>query len=217
MCYYYLGAWIAEVIDRGENFLKEFILTYNIEDRLYLNITNRCTNNCAFCIRNTSRGVGYNLWLQREPGAGEVIGSLGDLGPYSEIVFCGYGEPLIRLDLIREVAAHIKKEYGKPIRVNTNGQADLIHGPGSAGTLGGLVDRINISLNAQNSEKYVEICRPVFGDKAYESVVKFAKSCVGIIPEITLTVVDWPGVDIEKCRELANRLGVGFRLRKYSG
>lgn len=197
--------------------MKEFILTYNMEDRLYLNVTNRCTNNCAFCIRNTSRGVGYNLWLEREPGAVEVIGALGDLGPYSEIVFCGYGEPLIRLDLIREVAGHIKKECGKPIRVNTNGQADLIHGPGSAGLLRGLVDRINISLNAQNSEKYVEICRPVFGNTAYESVISFAESCVGIIPEITLAVVEWPGVDIEKCRELANRLGVEFRLRKYNG
>lgn len=197
--------------------MKDFILRYDIGDRLYLNVTNRCTSSCAFCIRNTERGVGYNLWLEREPGAVEVIGSLGDLSPYSEIVFCGYGEPLIRLDLVKEVAGWIKKEWGKPVRVNTNGHADLIHGPGSAGALNGLVDRINVSLNAQSGERYLEICRPVFGPGAWEAVIAFAQSCIGVIPEITLSAVEWPGVDAEGCREVAARLGVGFRLRRRSG
>ncbi len=197
--------------------MKDFVLAYNIGDRLYLNITNRCTNQCAFCIKNTERGVGYNLWLEREPGADEVIGSLGILSPYSEIVFCGYGEPLVRIDLVRKVAGYLKKKCRKPVRVNTNGHADLIHGPGSVVKLRGLVDRINVSLNAHCSEKYLEICRPMFGPGAYEAVVKFAESCIGVIPEITLSVVEWPGVDIEKCREVAKILGVNFCLRKYGG
>lgn len=197
-------------------FLKGFILTYNIEDRLYINVTNRCTNNCAFCIRKSERGVGYNLWLEREPMADEIIASMGDLRPYSEIVFCGYGEPLIRMDLVREVSGHIKRDYGNVIRVNTNGHADLIHGKGSIQNLGGLVDRINISLNAHSSARYLEICRPSFGEASYEAVIAFAKSCTGIIPEITLSVVQWPGVDVEKCREIARSLGVGFRLRIHS-
>lgn len=196
--------------------MKDFILTYNIGDRLYVNVTNRCTNNCTFCIRKSERGVGYNLWLEREPDAGEVISSLGDLNPYSEIVFCGYGEPLIRLDLVKEVSGHIKRNHGKTVRVNTNGHADLIHGQGSILNLRGLVDRINISLNAQNTASYLEICRPSFGEAAYEAVIDFTKSCVGIIPEITLSVVQWPGVDVEKCREIAGKLGVGFRLRIHS-
>lgn len=200
---------------KGEYFLKDFILTYTIDDRLYLNVTNRCTNNCAFCIRK-KQGVGYNLWLEREPEAEEVIGFLGDLKPYSEIVFCGYGEPLIRMDLVKQVAGHIKREHGKIIRVNTNGHADLIHGPGSAGSLRGLVDRINVSLNAHSSASYMEICRPAFGQGTYEAVIRFAESCIGLIPAVTLSVVQWPGVDVEQCREIAKGLGADFRLRPYS-
>lgn len=196
--------------------MKDFILTYTIGDRLYINMTNRCTNNCSFCIRKSELGVGYNLWLDREPDAREVIESLGDLNRYSEIVFCGYGEPLVRIDQVKEVAGHIKKECRVPVRINTNGHADLIHGEGSAGSLVGLVDRINISLNAHSSEKYLEICRPVFGKDTFEAVLSFAESCVGIIPEITLSVVECPGVDVEKCREVAEKLGMGFRLRKLS-
>lgn len=196
--------------------MKDFILAYDIGNRRYLNVTNRCTNSCAFCIRKSELGVGYNLWLEKEPSAREVINSLGDPAGFDEIVFCGYGEPLVRLDVVREVAAHIKKVCGagKPVRVNTNGHADMIHGRGSITGLKGLVDRINISLNAHSGERYLEICRPSFGAGAYEEVVRFAESCRGVIPEITLSVVEWPGVDVDKCREVAQRLGVGFRLRK---
>lgn len=196
--------------------MKDFILTYTIGDKLYLNCTNRCTCNCAFCIRKKS-GVGYNLWLDREPEAREVIAALGDPGRFSEVVFCGYGEPLIRLDLVKEVASYIKSNFTLPVRINTNGHADLIHGQGSALGLRGLVDQINISLNAHDSRTYQEICRPSFGEKAYQAMISFARSCVGVIPEITLSVVEWPGVDLERCREVAEELGVGFRVRQYSG
>lgn len=196
--------------------MKDFILTYTIEDKLYLNVTNRCTNQCAFCIRKKG-GVGYNLWLEREPQAGEVIASLGDLHAYSEIVFCGYGEPLVRLDLVVQVAGYIKREYGKTIRINTNGHADLIHGRGTVNRLAGLVDKINVSLNAQDGGTYMDICRPVFGRVTYEALLRFASGCIGVIPSVTLSVVQWPGVDVEKCREIAGNLGAGFRLREYSG
>ena len=198
--------------------MKDFIITYDIADRLYLNITNRCTNSCAFCIRKTEHGVGYNLWLQREPSAEEIISSMRDMdmNTYSEIIFCGYGEPLIRIDLIIEVAGYIKREYGKTVRINTNGHADLIHGSGSAQKLKGLVDKLNISLNAQDEAKYREICRPAFGAGTYPAVLDFAKSCMGVIPEVVLSVVDWPGVDIGMCREIARKMGMELRVRKYS-
>ncbi|MFZ5644359.1 MAG: TatD family nuclease-associated radical SAM protein [Bacillota bacterium] len=197
--------------------MKDFILTYTIEDRLYINVTNRCTNSCAFCIRNTERGVGYNLWLSREPGPEEIIKSLDNLEKYSEVIFCGYGEPLIRLDLVKEVAGHIKKEYGSIVRINTNGQSDLLNGSGSIRKLKGLVDRINISLNAHSAEKYADICRPAFGLMAYGAIIDFTRSCVGIVPNIILSVVDWPGVNIDKCRDIADSLGADFRLRKHDG
>lgn len=196
--------------------MKDFIITYSLGDRLYLNITNRCTNNCHFCIRKTRHGVGYNLWLDREPSTEEIIASLGNLSQYSEVIFCGYGEPLVRLDAVREVAGYIKSKYGSIIRVNTNGHADMIHGPGSAEKLRGLVDRINISLNAHDAGTYSEICGPAFGPGAYDGVVSFAGSCIGVIPDVVLSVVDWPGVDIEKCMEMAKGMGAQFRLRKYN-
>lgn len=197
--------------------MKDSILVYDIEDRRYINVTNRCTNNCDFCIRKTSQGVGYNLWLDREPGYDEIINSLGDLSGYSEVIFCGYGEPLVRLDLVRDVASYIKNKYGSSIRVNTNGHSDLIHGKGSVERLTGLVDRINISLNAENADKYLKICRPSYGLDTYDAVIQFAKSCIGVIPDITLSVVDWPGVDLEQCRAVADSLGVKFRIRRYDG
>jgi TatD family-associated radical SAM protein len=196
--------------------LKDLVLSYNIGDSLYLNITNRCTCNCVFCIRKNGKGIGYNLWLEKEPTVSEVINSLDNLPRYKEVVFCGYGEPLIRLDLVKEVSAYIKGKNDLPIRINTNGHADLIYGAGSIYQLKGLVDRISISLNAQDSQKYQELCSPVFGPKSYEAVINFAKSCIGIIPDITLSVVEWPGVDIRKCQNIAEKLGLKFRLRHYS-
>lgn len=197
--------------------MKDFILTYSIDDRLYLNITNRCTNNCSFCIRKTQKGVGYNLWLDKEPTKEQMIDSLDRLDRYSEVIFCGYGEPLIRIDLAKELAGYIKSEYGSIIRINTNGHADLIHGPGSIERLRGLVDRINISLNAHNAEKYVELCSPTFGLKTYQGIIQFTESCIGVVPDITLSVVDWPGVDLDKCSDIARSLGVKFRIRKHDG
>lgn len=192
------------------------ILTYRIADRLYLNITNRCTNRCVFCIRDTKEGVGYHLWLQREPSAAQVIEAAGDIRGYSEIVFCGYGEPLLRYDLVREVAKELKSR-GAVVRINTNGQASLLHQQDVARGLCGLVDTINISLNAHSPEKYMELCRPAPGEKAYPALLDFAWECKKYIPRVVLSVVDWPGVDIDKCREIANTLGVEFRLRTYSG
>jgi len=196
--------------------LNRQVLTYEIGDRLYINVTNRCCNNCVFCIRRTEKGVGYNLWLEKEPAAEEIIKSAGDAGRYSEVVFCGYGEPLMRLDVVKEVAAELKSR-GAVLRVNTNGQASLQLGKNVPVELRGLVDTVNISLNADTPEKYVELCRPALGAKAYPALLDFARECKLHIPRVVFSVVQWPGVDIEKCREIAHSMGVEFRLRKYSG
>lgn len=196
--------------------MSEQIITYEIDDRLYLNITNRCTNKCVFCIRDTRDGVGYNLWLKREPSPAEVIEAAGDVRGYSEVVFCGYGEPLLKYDLVREVAGELKAR-GAMVRINTNGQASLLHNQNVARGLHGLVDTINISLNAHSPEKYMELCRPAFGEKAYPALLDFARECKKYIPGVVLSVVDWPGVDVDVCRKIASSLGAGFRLRTYSG
>ncbi|MGI6188784.1 MAG: radical SAM protein [Clostridiales bacterium] len=187
---------------------------YTLGDALYINLTNRCTNSCWFCIRNKCPGVGgYDLWLDKEPTSQEVIDRIGDPSKYSEIVFCGYGEPMVRLDELITIA-RVLKEKGARIRINTNGQANLYHGKNIVPMLEGLVDVVSISLNAPTAEKYDELCRSIYGIEAFDAVLEFAGECVKIIPKVVFSVVDvLPSEDIEKCRRIAEETGVELRVR----
>ena len=193
---------------------RQFTISYLIGESLYLNITNRCSNGCAFCIRKTEKGVGYDLWLKEEPTADEVLAAVDEPQKYKEIVFCGYGEPLSQLEVLKKVAAALKQRGVRSIRVNTNGQANLYHSRNIVPELAGLVDIITISLNAQNAAAYVALCQPQKGEEAYYSLLDFARKCVGVIPRVILSVVEWPGIDVEACRQIARDLGVEFRVRK---
>jgi TatD DNase family protein len=188
-------------------------ITYRIRDSLYLNITNRCTNVCSFCVKFRSDFVkGHRLRLGREPADEEIISEIGDPSRYSEVVFCGYGEPLQRLDTVKNVAAWVKRHNGK-VRINTNGHANLIHKRDILPELKDLVDSISISLDAQDQETYDRLCRPAFKD-AYPEVLRFIAEAKEYIPEVQVTVVELEGVDTVKCREIADRLGVKLRIRK---
>ncbi len=187
-------------------------IAYAIRDSLYLNITNRCTNACTFCVKfHTDYVKGHNLRLDHEPSEDEVRTAIGDPARYKEIVFCGYGEPLSRLEVVKGVASWIKKHHGR-VRVNTNGQANLIHGRNIVPELKGLVDSISISLDAQDEETYVKICRPVF-PHAFRGVLEFIRAAKEVIPEVRTTVVAMDGVSVDKCRAIAGELGVGFTVR----
>lgn len=187
-------------------------IAYKIRDTLYLNVTNRCTNVCRFCVRfHTDYVKGHNLRLEKEPSAEDLIKTIGNPKNYKEIVFCGYGEPFLRLDLIKEVAKWIKEQGGR-VRVNTNGQGNLIHGRKILPELAGLIDSISISLNAHNSETYNKICNPVKSD-AFEAVIEFIKDAKKYVPFVQVTVVDLKEVDIKKCEEIANSLGIKFKVR----
>jgi TatD DNase family protein len=187
-------------------------ITYKIRNSLYLNITNRCTNVCTFCVRYQTDFVkGHNLRLSREPSDGEIIEAIGNPAGFDEVVFCGYGEPLMRLDTVKTVARYIK-DHGGRVRVNTNGLGSLIHKRDILPELSGLVDIISISLNAHDASTYQRLSHPPF-EGAYEAVLKFIAGAKDFIPEVTATVVDAPGVDIEKCGEIAIKLGARFRLR----
>jgi len=188
-------------------------IAYRIRESLYLNVTNRCTNRCTFCIKFHSDFVkGYNLRLSHEPSEEELKKAIGDPSHYKEIVFCGYGEPTLRLDLIKNVAAWIKEKGGN-VRLNTNGQGNLIHGRNILPELGGIVDNISISLDAQDEETYNRICKPAHKN-AFPEILKFIREAAQYIPEVNVTVVTAEGVDIEKCRKIAEESGVGFRIRK---
>lgn len=191
-------------------------IAYAIRNSLYINLTNRCSNVCAFCMRETYPIVkGHYLKLRKEPTTEEVLCAIGDPGGYEEVVFCGYGEPTERLDVLIAVAKFLKSK-GKRIRLDTNGHGDLIHGRSIIQELKGLIDTICISLNADTAEKYEEICKPVFGEKAYPALIQFIKDAKQVIPNVQVSLVEMPGIDIEKCEKIAKELGVDFRIRKYN-
>src|SRR4030043_37953 len=197
---------IGQMPEKGE-------IVYKIRDNLYLNITNQCTNECSFCIRFHSDYVkGHNLRLSEEPTEEELKDAIGDPSQYREVVFCGYGEPLMRIDLVKSVAAWIKQNNGR-VRKNTNGHGNLIHGRNILPELKGIVDSISISLDAHDEETYNKICRPSFKN-AFREILSFIKEAGKYIPEVKITVVTLQGVDVEKCRKIAGVLGVGFRVRE---
>ena len=196
--------------------------TYRVGDGLYVNLTNRCPCACTFCIRQNGDGVygSDSLWLEREPTAAEVCESIEkNLGNCTELVFCGYGEPTERLDTLLDVAGRFKKTHPEmPIRVNTNGLADLIAGEPTAHRFRGLVDAISISLNAPTAEEYVALCRPKFGSAAYPALLKFAEDVKGFVKDVVLTVVGTESLTPEKeeaCRRVAVEHGVMLRVRRF--
>jgi radical SAM enzyme (TIGR04100 family) len=193
-------------------------ITYRLDDGLYVNMTNRCSNRCDFCIRNYGDGIGNSggLWLDREPTVEETAADIiKNADGCREIVFCGYGEPLMRLDDIVSVIKKMKPAVTLPVRINTNGQADLIHGRETARELEGLVDTVSISLNAPDAQGYEKICHSDYGEKAFDALIKYASDCAKVIPHVVFSVVDvMSPTDIEKCRKIATQAGVDFRVRK---
>ncbi len=190
-------------------------IAYRIRDSLYLNITNRCTNACIFCAKFRDYTVkGHCLQLDHEPDATEVKKAIGDPTQFQEVVFCGYGEPLLRLELIKDIARWLK-EKGIRVRVNTDGQANLVHGRNILPELKGLVDAISVSLNAPDAETYQHLCRSSFKLEAYPAVLDFIREAKNHLPSVTASVVGLPEVDQEACRHIAEELGVNFRVRQY--
>ena len=192
-------------------------IAYQIRDSLYLNITNRCTNSCIFCAKFSDFVVkGHELHLDHEPSVEEVKQVIGDPTRYAEIVFCGYGEPLLRLELIKEVSGWLKKQ-GVPIRINSDGQANLVHGRNILPELTGLIDAISVSLNAPDATNYHRLCRSTYGEqKSYQAVKEFLQQASQYIPEVLATAVTYPGIDIAACEQVAKELGVKFRAREYN-
>lgn len=189
---------------------------YELKDSLYLNITNRCNNACVFCIKYKTRKFEdkYELWLKKEPQLEDILNCIENLQKYRQVVFCGYGEPLIRLELVKTVATKLKEQSAQ-IRINTDGLANLFYGRNILPELKGIIDEIYISLNADNPEIYKKICRPIFGDRAFPAIIEFTKLAKKIIPSVTLTAVDLPTINKVKCEKIANDLGVNFILRPY--
>jgi cyclic pyranopterin phosphate synthase len=195
-------------------------VVYWLGNNLYLNITNKCSNYCYFCFRNYKNGIqDFNLKLKKEPTIDEIIKELRKVinrKNWSEVVFCGFGEPLERLDLVLKVTRWVKNNYWKAVRVDTNGQGyllnrgrDVVRELKEAG-----VDKVSVSLNSHDKTTYNQICKPVFAE-SYECVLEFIKKAKEEGLETEATAVTIPEVDLAKIKELTHNLGVIFSVREY--
>ena len=190
--------------------------TYQIRNSLYINLTNRCTNVCDFCPRLKEPVVkGYYLKLRNEPTAKQIIKEIGDPKEYEEIVFCGYGEPTLRLKTVEKIAKYIKARGGKT-RLNTNGHANIIAKRNVLPKMKGLFDVISISLNFHNKKLYLKHCKPIFGNKTWEGLIEFIICSKDVAKKVVVTAVDGcKDVDIARCKKIADILKVNFRGRTY--
>lgn len=192
----------------------EQVVGYTLRDSRYLNITNRCTLRCAFCPKFNDQWTvqNYPLRLAHEPTIEEIIAAAGKPEEYREIVFCGLGEPTLRLYALLEVATRLRHR-AKRIRINTDGLANLVYGRDVTPDMEGLIDALSVSLNAQNAEIYNRHCRPKLPG-SWEAMLDFVKCARDFVPDITLTAIDGlSGVEIAACEKIAQRLGAGFRRR----
>ena len=196
-------------------------ITYKVKNGIYVNMTNRCPCACTFCLRQNAPGVYGSdpLWLEREPTVEEVKQSLAawDLERMDEVVFCGYGEPTERLKDLLEVAAWLKENYKIPIRINTNGLADLIWGEPTARWLEGKIDAVSVSLNAIDAEEYLRLTRSKFGIGSFDAMLKFTKDCTSYVPRVMMTVVDQVTTPEEQqsAQKICESLGAALRVRPF--
>jgi TatD DNase family protein len=197
------------------------VIAYPIRRSLYLNLTNRCTNLCVFCDRLGEAHVkGHNLRLRRDPDAAQVLAAVERAGgpqAYEEVVFCGFGEPTLRLPVLLDVARHLKALTGGAcrIRLNTNGHSDLINKRPTVPEMAGLIDCVSVSLNAADKQTYNRLCQPFDREHSFDAVVAFIRSAVGVIPEVVASAVAIPGLDLAPIEALARSLGASFRVRPY--
>lgn len=193
----------------------------NYKDKtVYVNITNRCCCNCTFCLRQTKQMLESNsLWLSKEPTMEEIMEEFSQysISDFKEIVFCGFGEPLTRVDTIVEISTYLKsRDSHCKIRINTNGLSSYTHQRDITVELEGLIDTISISLNAPTKEEYYQMTRSKYGMDSFDYMLEFTKACKKHIPEVVMSVVDIIGdKKIQQCQEICQQLGVILRIRPF--
>lgn len=205
------------------------ILVYLLDGKIYINLTNRCTNDCIFCLRKDKDDVvGQTLWLDDESSTADDVIKQFELKrnelltthnlPFKEVIFCGYGEPMLKFDVMKQVAKYIKDKYPETkIRVNTNGHANYVYKKNVVPECKGLIDEFSVSLNGSTKEEYDELSQPKF-DEAYDEMKKFIKACFDEGISVVASVVEgYKGrhLDLEKCEEIAKSLGAKFRVREW--
>ena len=195
-------------------------ILYEVHDNLYVNLTNKCPCACAFCLRNNKDQMNNSgsLWLKRDVTFKEAVAEIQkfDMDTYKELVFCGFGEPAEALEVLLEFARYVKEHYKNPIRMNTNGLGNLIHGRNIVPEMKGLIDTVSISLNTPDAEEYHQLVRSKFGEQSFEAVLAFAEECTKYIPQVIMTTVATTITPEEElqCREICDKIGVSYRIRQ---
>ena len=199
------------------------ILVYLLDGKIYVNLTNKCTNDCIFCLRKDKDDVeGQKLWLDNENStAQDVIEQFEQIYAKNlskEVIFCGYGEPMLKFDNLKVVAEYIKNNYpNTKIRVNTNGHANFVHKRNVIPELKGLIDEFSVSLNGATKDEYDRLSQPVF-ENAYDEVKNFIKACSDEGISVVASVVEgYKGMhlDLDTCEKIATDLGAKFRVREW--
>lgn len=197
-------------------------IIYTLEGGVYLNITNKCPCNCAFCIRSKGDAVGdaKELWFDKEPSFEEIKAAIDayDFSSVENAVFCGYGEPTNAYDNLLRSAKYIKSiNPDIKLRLNTNGLSDLINEKPTAKELSEIFDVISVSLNEPTSEQYDKITRNIYGGKAFDAMLDFTRECVKYCKKVRMTVVDVISEeDIERSRKVCESTGAQFKVRSYA-
>jgi TatD DNase family protein len=201
-------------------------VAYKIRNSIYVNLTNKCTNQCIFCPKYQNGAVnfnvkGYNLELKHEPSETEVLSSVFHYYNFKEVVFCGLGEPTLRLDVLKKVAVHLKNK-GIYVRLDTDGLANAVHGRNVAKELGDYIDSISISLNAADSDYYDAVCRPQIKKNSglsinpFNSILEFIDESKKYIKDVVVSAVGLKDLNVEKVKKIAEEKMVKFKFRKYN-
>ncbi len=203
-----------------------YTLVYSINNEkepstVYVNLTNACTNSCVFCLRTQKDDVcGKEMWHDDKYTLNDIIEQFNNYKDCAkEVVFCGYGEPFLKKDMMKSFCEYLRKNYPQiKIRVNTNGHANAIYKTNIAEEFKGLIDSVSISLNSDNAEQYNQICKPSI-ENAFEEMKNFAASCKKAGMEVNMSVVtgfdDVNKINIDECKRIADSLGAKFRNREF--
>ena len=203
-----------------------YTLVYSINNEknpktVYINLTNACSNSCIFCLREQKDDVcGKTMWHDDNYTIDDIILQFKEFSnSVEEVVFCGYGEPFLKKDMMKAFCEYLRKNYPKiKIRVNTNGHANAIYKTNVAEEFKGLIDAVSVSLNASNEEEYNEICNPKI-ENAYAEMKKFIVECKNIGIEVSTSIVtgfdDIHNIDVDECARISKKLGAKFRNREF--
>ena len=206
--------------------MRMYTLVYSINNEIkpktvYINLTNACTNSCIFCLREQKDDVcGKDMWHDDNYTLDDIITQFKDFANSAEeVVFCGYGEPFLKKDMMKDFCQYLRMNYPQiKIRVNTNGHANAIYKTNVAEEFKKLIDSASISLNAANAEDYNDICKPKISN-AYEEMKKFVTACKSAGIDVTTSIVtgfdNIHDIDVNKCQEISENLGAKFKNREF--